>query len=131
MITKTINDFIICDYDEQKEVASITILDTNTIPPGICNLAKWYLRKRDIEDAVTCKWLLFVNHDEVWMPTLKENGQLDKDNPLIITAEYSDDKQLIQAVFQRDTTYVLHANSYILQEIHRFWIDILDIKKEK
>lgn len=120
----SIDNFIYCVYDADKEVCSISISDTQTIPPNQHNLAEWHFKKQDIEDAIRCKWLLFEGHDEVWMPIYDENGQ--RGEALIINAEYADNGQLTHAKFnQQRSNFTLNANARIVQIIHKFWKDIV------
>jgi hypothetical protein len=121
----TIDDFIDCIYDTDKEICSIIIRDALTVPPNKRNYAAWHLhlRKKDIEDAVSCKWLLFEGHDEVWIPTYDENGK--RGEALIISAD-TDDGQLTHATFkQQGSHFSLSANARIVRMIHNFWKDIV------
>jgi len=118
-----IDDFIDCVYDPDKEICTIYVYDSQTIPPNQRTFAEWRFRKRDIEDAIRCKWLLFEEHDEVWMLTYDENGQRGK--ALIINAD-ADNKRLTHANFhQQGSNFTLNANLAIIQAIHKFWESII------
>lgn len=130
MFTKSISNFIMCSYDSNKQIGGITIFDTTTDP--FKSVITYNFRKRDMEDAVACRWFLFEHHDEIWIPTLKDDGQLDKDNPLIITSKSTDQNQLAHVTFkQYSKPFQWITYDYkILQDIHEFWKDMIDFKEE-
>lgn len=110
-----------CNYDADKEIGSIIIYDT-TASNLDQKLIEWRLRKQDIEDAVKCKWLLFDQHDEVWMPTLEPNNQVGK--PLIITMESSEPD--IEVIFEKTPAFRWTVHDMgVLQKIHEFWKSIV------
>ena len=120
----TINDFIDCVYNSNKEICTIYIYDQQTIPPNRRTFAEWRFKKQEMEDAIQLGWLLFEEHDEVWIPVYNENGQ--RGEALIISAEYADNKQLTHANFnQQGSNFTLCADLITIQAIHKFWENIV------
>ena len=120
----SINDFIDCVYNSDKEICTIYVYDSQTIPPNRRTLAEWRFKKQEMEDAIQLGWLLFKDHDEVWMPIYDENGQ--RGEALIISAEYAENGQLAHANFnQQGSNFTLFADLSIIQAIHKFWKDIV------
>jgi len=113
-----IGGFVECFHNSANGVFSMVVPNRNV--PGSKHRAEWYLTQETIEDAVNSKWLLFKQHDEVWMPTIDRHGV--KDTVLLIRKVVSMPPDIH---FIHKPGYILILGEADIKKLHEFWKSII------